>query len=185
MILNLTADGPDNSVHQPNSFQATRQVVNCSAGQLRNLLSVAPQITITANGTSMTPFICNGGRVTLRNTESPLPLKRGEIILFTDPAGNLLLHRIVGTPFDGKRNMVQTKGDNRFCADTAISSDKVIATVARLEKVFPVVGRCSFNLESRSGKLVGQIQAWISRLNIHLRLRSVVSKVKNCISLSC
>ena len=183
LIMHSSADEPESPVHQPISFHTMRQVEHCSAEQLRGILSVTPQITITVTGTSMTPFIRSGERVTLSIVENPLALKSGEIILFTSSEGGLLLHRTVAR-LDSKNIRVQTKGDNRLVADRAISPDMVIAKVVRLEKTLPFLGRRSFNLESKSGKLIGKALAQCSRLNIYLRGRCFLSKLRSLIPLS-
>ena len=182
LTLHSSADEPKSSDRQPISFHTSWQVKYCSAEQLRKILSFTPQITITATGSSMTPFVRSGERVTLNRVENPFVLKNGNIILFANSKGRMLLHRIVTAQNESKNFTLQTKGDNRFVADTAILPDKVIAKVSRLEKELPILGFHSFDLESKSWKLVGRTLAWSSRFNIYLRCRRFLSRLRRVIS---
>lgn len=180
----LPADKPLFLVHQPVSLYLRHQVEHCFAERLREILAATPQVNITATGSSMTPFVRSGERVTLQRVKSPFSLHCGDILLFSTPSDRLLLHRIITAKLDSENITLQTKGDNRFVPDVVICHD-IIAKVIRLEKDLPFLGHRSFDLESKCGKLVGRTLAWSSRFNIHLRCWRFLSRLKKFIFINC
>lgn len=56
-------------------------------------------VPVPVAGTSMTPFLHSGDTVYLNLPDSPL--KKGDIVLFTRPGGQYVLHRIVAVHRDG------------------------------------------------------------------------------------
>jgi signal peptidase I len=176
-----TADEPKCLVHQPSSFQPLNhiggdEIEYCSAARLRNLLSTLQQVNITVTGSSMHPFIRSGERITLRKIESPLTIDRGDIILFVNSTGRLLLHRVIGSPPGTEKTTLQTKGDNQPGPDDAISPDTVIGIATRIEKKSLLFGSHSFDLESWRWQTVKRMLAWNSRFNLYNRFRQRCSK---------
>jgi signal peptidase I len=127
------------------------------------LLGRGLSLRIRATGSSMTPFICSGEFVILRRVP-PTRLSIGDVILFINHAGNLVLHRIIhisretgsggeSVPFrNGWR--IQTKGDAAG-VDPPISANNVLAKVVCIEKSTPFLGFQHLRLESLLWKLYG------------------------------
>ncbi len=64
-----------------------------------DLLKAGETASIPVSGSSMTPFLHNGDTVFLQAPEKPL--KKGDIVLYTRPTGQYVLHRIVRRRADG------------------------------------------------------------------------------------
>lgn len=62
------------------------------------------KVAIPVAGSSMTPFLHHGDTVYLNPVEAPL--KRGDIVLYTRPSGQYILHRIVNVNPDGSYIMI-------------------------------------------------------------------------------
>lgn len=145
------------------------------------LLGRGLSLRIRATGSSMSPFIRSGEFVILRRVP-PTRLFIGDVILFTNHAGSLVLHRIIHifrktgglnktdriggtvrtcksggegesvTPRNGWR--IQTKGDASGI-DPPISENNVLAKVVCIEKSTPFMGFQHLRLESPLWKLYG------------------------------
>lgn len=82
----------------------------------------------TASGSSMAPFIRDGDILTV--SPLSLPLCRGDVVPFVNPAGNqLMVHRIVGISREG----YLIKGDNNSVPDGRIPVAVIIGRVVRVE----------------------------------------------------
>ena len=190
--LHLQADEPAIQVHLPHFLEATpngssqkKLTQPGSSSWLRNFLHHIPEVSIQVTGSSMFPFIRRGERVTIQGVTPSQALHPGEIILFTNSSGRLLLHRVLKIQDDGRNRLIQTKGDNQRAPDTPITPNMVIARVCGLEKKIPFVKNCCLNLDSWSWRLVGKALVICSRLNFYPNCRSILSvtsyPVKSCL----
>lgn len=127
------------------------------------LLTRGLSLRIRVTGPSMSPFIRSGDFVTLRRVP-PTRLSIGDVILFINHAGSLVLHRIICIRRNtGSRDKavkfpagwtIQTKGDASG-VDPSISEKNVLAKVVCIEKFTPFMGFQYLHLESPLWKLYG------------------------------
>ncbi len=97
---------------------------------LRAVLAKGKPFRFRARGWSMSPFIKDGDVVTV----SPLGGRRprtGEIVAFLHPrTGKAAIHRVVRMR-DGRFSV---RGDNAFGPDGALSPDRILGAVTRVER---------------------------------------------------
>lgn len=101
----------------------------------RMLREGADHVPIPVTGTSMCPFLYPGDTAYLSLPDSPL--KKGDLVLFTRPAGQYVLHRIVKVNKDGSFLML---GDSQLVKEPVPGTQQIHARVVQVR---------------RSGKLIG------------------------------
>ena len=90
---------------------------------MQQTLSSGGEVSFTVAGNSMRPFLVHQrDTVTLKKPEA---LKKYDVVLFSRPDGNLVLHRIISE----KNDTFLIRGDNCYY-DEYVKSDNIIA-VAR------------------------------------------------------
>ena len=113
-----------------------------------DILDQELDLRIKVTGRSMRPFINNGDMVTLRKV-SPESLRCGDIIYFTNANDSQVMHRIVSiTILLDRRFLFMTKGDASLQKDEPINEDQVQGKAFYVEKILPLIGPVSVNLDS-------------------------------------
>lgn len=79
----------------------TKEYLDMLCGLLREGHTNVP---VTVSGSSMTPFLHHGDTVYLSPVEAPP--QKGDIVLYTRPSGQYVLHRIVKVNADGSYIML-------------------------------------------------------------------------------
>ena len=90
-------------------------------------------VPVTVAGNSMVPFFHHGDRVWLDPIRHPL--KKGDVVLYTRPTGQYVLHRIVRVHSDGSLTML---GDAQTVRERIGGSDAVrgiVVTVSHRGKL--------------------------------------------------
>lgn len=82
-------------------------------------------VPVLVAGGSMAPFLHHGDTVYLQPPKPPL--KRGDIVLYTRPGGQYVLHRIVGCNPDGSFLLL---GDAQSVRERVESADRIRGRVA-------------------------------------------------------
>jgi signal peptidase I len=100
---------------------------NISAELLRSGFN----IRITARGSSMSPSIVTGDRITVSPEQN---LRIGDIILFRR-GGEMVCHRLVRVFEKGDITYYQTRGDSFFSLDKPVTSDQILGRVTKIERV--------------------------------------------------
>jgi signal peptidase len=135
---------------------------------LEDILNSGAAIHTRVTGFSMAPFIRSGEVVTLRKV-TPSVLRKGELILFRNSEGRLILHRIVKIGSGkGDEVILQTKGDAAGF-DEPIPSWRVLGKVSRIEKSVPFWGVSDINMDAAFWKKTGYLIAMISAMNPVIR----------------
>lgn len=99
------------------------------SASLEEIIDAGGQFTLCVSGSSMNPFLVHG-RDSVRLTKcSPQDFKKGRILLFKRPAGELVLHRVLRVLPDGRLVM---NGDAQIWCEQ-ISPDNAIAVVTDIE----------------------------------------------------
>ncbi len=83
-------------------------------------------VPVPVAGSSMVPFLHNGDTVYLNSVDSPL--KRGDVVLYTRPTGQYVLHRIVKINSDGSFIML---GDAQQELERIESAEQIHARATR------------------------------------------------------
>jgi len=87
-------------------------------------------VPVPVAGSSMTPFLHNGDTVYLDRSDGRL--KKGDIVLYTRPTGQYVLHRIVKRNADGSLVMLgDAQTERERLADAGQIHGKVIRAVHR------------------------------------------------------
>lgn len=95
----------------------TKQYLDMICGLLRE---GNREISVPVAGSSMTPFLHHGDTVYLNPVDAPP--KRGDIVLYTRPGGQYILHRIVKVNPDGSYIML---GDAQTQRERIESSEAI------------------------------------------------------------
>ena len=95
---------------------------------VEELLSTGKQAAFTVTGMSMWPFLCHGRDQVIVEKADPDNLHKGDIILFCDPRGIYILHRITGL----NAKSFQTTGDGVCFRDGWFPREAAKAKVIRL-----------------------------------------------------
>jgi Peptidase S24-like len=133
---------------------------------LRAVLAKGKPFRFRAGGSSMSPFIKDGDIVIVSPLLGRKP-RTGEVVAFLHPGtGKVAVHRIVRK----KTGWFFLRGDNSFSVDGALTFDRVLGSVTRVERqgrrVRGMGGRLSpaVALLSRTGGLVRGL-SFARRLN--------------------
>ena len=86
-------------------------------------------MSIPVSGNSMCPFLHPGDQVFLELPQGKL--KKGDVVLFTRPTGQYILHRIRKVNADGSFVMM---GDNQTWTETVESAESIHARVTAVQR---------------------------------------------------
>lgn len=89
----------------------------------------AENVPIPVAGTSMCPFLYPGDTAYLSLPDTPL--KKGDLVLFTRPSGQYVLHRIVKVCADGSFLLL---GDSQLVWERVASAGQIHARVVRARR---------------------------------------------------
>jgi len=118
---------------------------------------VDPRVRVS--GRSMAPFLKGGEIVTIKKIPASA-LRRGDLVLFKDEVGNLLLHRLIyRKQLPGNQFVLHTKGDASKSFDPPVRCAGVLGRVSAIEKTHPKRGRSIIDLESHLWKYVNYFNA--------------------------
>ena len=95
-------------------------------GLARQVLGAGGQFSFRASGRSMHPAIRDGERVRVAPVDENGPLV-GEVVLYEDEGGRMLLHRVV--ELGGDRQRVRLRGDARPSVDEWVERGRVVGRV--------------------------------------------------------
>lgn len=111
------------SAHTPRVLHATE-----AAALFPELLKDGGRLPLAVTGHSMEPFL-KEGRDTVWLTAPSKPLRRGDIVFFSRPAGEWVLHRIVRlTP-----NGCVVNGDAQRWSE-AVTTEQIVAVAEAVER---------------------------------------------------
>lgn len=86
-------------------------------------------VSIPVSGISMCPFLHPGDQVFLELPQGKL--KHGDVVLFTRPTGQYILHRIRKINADGSYTMM---GDNQTWTEKVASAEQIHAKVVAVQR---------------------------------------------------
>lgn len=124
-------------------------------------------VPVTVAGTSMTPFLDPGDTVLLDLPDRPI--ERGDVILFTRPDGQYVLHRVVGFFPDGALELL---GDAQQRSEP-VPPDRVKAIVTGTRRGQKHLDSTSLRWLFFRGpwRHIRRLRPWINRLRDTLRKR--------------
>ena len=97
-------------------------------GRVEAILQSGTRIKLHIRGTSMLPLLDERTDTVL--LAAPARIRRGDIVLYRRPAGDVVLHRIHAITADGFTLL----GDHQWNAETGVAAEQVIGVVERIEK---------------------------------------------------
>ncbi len=141
------------------------QFANLTKNQLfQQILEDGCTLRVRVTGRSMTPFIHSEDIVTLLKVPQS-DLQKGNLILFRDSTGRLILHRIIRIhPLNDRNTAIQTKGDATGF-DEPVPSHRVMGKVCKIEKAVPFWGFTHIDMESVFWKGISYLIAIVFRMN--------------------
>lgn len=99
---------------------------------VRRKLQAKQEVSLTAHGQSMFPFIQQGDRCTFIAQE-PDQYTRGDVILYQDQSGKLIAHRLLAKKTDALDHpFLIVKGDTNLNADPPVHSDQIIGVLTHV-----------------------------------------------------
>lgn len=90
---------------------------------LRSLTDQGHSVSVLISGGSMSPFLA-GGRDTVFFSKPDSPLRRGDIVFYTRPGGQYVMHRIRRVRRDGLLDII---GDAQTQTETGVLPAQVFA----------------------------------------------------------
>jgi len=103
------------------------------AGQLiADLLERGLEVRVRVTGESMRPLL-RGGELATVVPVLPASVRRGDLVLWKDAAGSLVLHRMVRLPGAGDAGRCQTRGDSLAACDEPFGPEQILGRVSRVE----------------------------------------------------
>jgi signal peptidase I len=97
---------------------------------LTDLLAGEVSIRLIVTGRSMRPFLRGGEAVLLRRVRTA-EIRRGDLLLFRQNSGGLLLHRVVAIRRrPGLQALIQTQGDALWAPDEPVIESQVLGRVS-------------------------------------------------------
>lgn len=121
------------------------------------------QVTLTASGNSMEPFISDGKDSVVLKRPDKDP-KKGDIIFYKRSNGKLVLHRVVGEDENG----YILCGDNQWIKEHGIKKNQIIAVLDSIEK---------------NGRVIKSDGLYFKLFKVFLPLIKWVRRIKNSISI--
>jgi hypothetical protein len=98
------------------------------------MLHIGDTLEVTLTGTCMEPILVDGQRILVRKQGRYYP---GDIIVFADGSGNLLVHRYLGP---APRGRVMTRADTSDKIDVPAPSERVLGRAISAESAVIAVG---------------------------------------------
>jgi signal peptidase I len=94
------------------------------------ILQVGGNVAVRPTGSSMYPVIVTGDKLRI---SPPVELHKGDIILFR--SGDLMVcHRIIRILRKDGKISYQTRGDSYLSSDEAVSAERVVGKVTRIDR---------------------------------------------------
>lgn len=100
---------------------------------ITNAIKKAGWIELPAKGNSMFPFIQEGDICRFILCE-PSALRKGDIILFSSPTGQLIAHRLYRTLTNNNQIYYLFKGDSNLGFDELIRKEQIIGKLTCVQK---------------------------------------------------
>lgn len=95
---------------------------------LRELAQQGKSVSVTVSGESMRPFLTGGrDRVIFRAPERPL--RRGDVVFYTRPNGQFVMHRIAHVNGDGSYDLI---GDAQTSLEQHVPATRIFALVTQV-----------------------------------------------------
>jgi len=104
-----------------------------STALITDLLSSGISVKVRVTGRSMSPVILSGDRVVVKQASAG-DLYPGDIVLFLDAAGGMVLHRMIFRKNKKSSRQFVCKGDTLWRADESVTADRVIGKVEQIIK---------------------------------------------------
>jgi signal peptidase I len=101
---------------------------------LKQLIKKRGWIDIPSSGDSMYPLIKEGDICRFQHILYPEKLKKGEIILFVTPEGNLVGHRCYRRLIKNGRLYIECKGDTNFIQDPLVEQSQLVGKLVQIKK---------------------------------------------------
>lgn len=146
-----------------------------AASFLEDLLSAGTDVKLRVFGASMAPTIRDGDVVIVRNTR-PARLRPGDMILFRNRAGAMVLHRILKHGTIGGEAAFHTKGDARHEYDRWVRHTEVLGRAVGIEKKTPSGAFRKLTMDRGRMLLANRLQVPYQRLRSKLYL-SVIPRL--------
>ena len=99
-------------------------------GAVKDLVLSGRTVSLTVTGGSMTPFLA-GGRDRVFLSPVTAPLKKGDIVMYTRPNGQYILHRIVRVR---ECNVFDIAGDAQTEIECGVRREQIFAEVTSIER---------------------------------------------------
>jgi hypothetical protein len=136
-------------------------------------------LRVRVTGRSMGSFLRDGDVVTLANPARS-PIRMGDVVLFGDAGGRLVLHRVVAQRFQEGRRLLQTRGDAVFRAEGPVEATRVLGKAVRVERLSRGGEHRDIDLQSPRWKALNLLFALMSRGLILQRIESAVNILDRC-----
>ena len=107
---------------------------------VRELLSQGQTVSLTVTGESMSPFLRHG-RDQIRLAAVTAPPRRGDIVFYTRPNGQYIMHRVLRRMPDGNYAIV---GDGQQQVEAPIAPQQIFAVVTQVCRKGVWIGPESF-----------------------------------------
>ena len=109
-------------------------------GMLRELIGQGHRVSIRVAGNSMSPFLKHG-RDTVFFTAPDSEIKKGDIVFYTRPNGQYIMHRVLRRMPDGNYAIV---GDGQQQVEAPIAPQQIFAVVTQVCRKGVWIGPESF-----------------------------------------
>lgn len=120
---------------------------------VEDLLAAGMCIRLPVGGVSMAPRLGNGDRVVVAPVDGA-QARFGDLVLYRNSGGTLVLHRVVRRWRDDRRHLrLQTRGDACLRLDASIDPSQVLGRVQRIERA----GGGGVNLETIAQRVCAAI----------------------------
>ncbi|MEW5736898.1 MAG: signal peptidase I [Thermodesulfobacteriota bacterium] len=133
-----------------------------TAELFEELLGAGTSVRVRVTGRSMSPFLQGDEFVTVRR-EPVKKMRRGDLVLFRDARGFLVLHRLMGKKRSGNRSFFTTKGDAVDLADEPVAEERVLGRVCAVE---PADGGGERDLASLRFRLINRALYLLHRMPV-------------------
>lgn len=137
-----------------------------AGGLLEELLSCGARLRVRVTGRSMAPSLQGGEFVFIRR-EPVKKLSRGDLVLYRDSRGFLVLHRLVGK---GKKEL-RTRGDALGRADGPVAPSRVLGRVCAIQDA---EGKRTRNLGSLRLRLAGMALGLLQQMRLFRALHRAI-----------